>query len=81
MAFPTPVNSAVTDSITQANVGVLGVAPAVAMGELYLATSQALANSAANATKNQQENYIMAGAATAVGVALLNKVAAKIKSA
>lgn len=79
MAFPTSVNSAVTDSITQANVGVLGVAPAVAMGELYLATSQALANSAANATKNQQENYIMADAATAVGVALLNKVAANIK--
>jgi hypothetical protein len=79
MAFPTSVNSAVTDSITQANLGVLGVAPAVAMGELYLATSQALANSAANATKNQQENYIMAGAATAVGVALLNKVAASMK--
>jgi len=78
MAFPTAANSKVTDSITQANLEVLGLAPAIAMGELYVATSQALANSAHNATYNQQQNYIMADAATKTGVALLNKITAQM---
>jgi len=38
MAFPTAVNSQITDSITQANTKVLGDAPAMAMGNLYQAT-------------------------------------------
>ena len=37
------VNSQITDSITQANVQVIGTAPAVAMANLYQATAQALA--------------------------------------
>ena len=41
MAFPTAVNSQITDSITQANTKVLGDAPAIAMGNLYQATAQA----------------------------------------
>ena len=56
MAFPTAVNNQITDSITQANVQVLGDAPAVAMGNLYQATAQALANAAHNATKAQQQS-------------------------
>ncbi|HEV2817988.1 MAG TPA: RebB family R body protein [Allosphingosinicella sp.] len=79
MAFPTPLNSQITDSITQANTELLGMAPAVAMGELYLATSQALANAAHNATMNQQENYTIANAATAVNVAMLNRAAANLE--
>lgn len=35
MAFPTGVNDTITDAVTQANVKVLGDAPAVAMGNLY----------------------------------------------
>ena len=35
MADPTLVNGQVTDSVTQANVKVLGDAPAVAMGTSY----------------------------------------------
>ncbi|MBF0275594.1 MAG: RebB family R body protein, partial [Nitrospinae bacterium] len=54
MAFPTTVNSQITDSVTQANVKVLGDAPAVSTGNLMIATSQALANAAHNATSNQQ---------------------------
>jgi Killing trait len=69
MAFPTSVNSQITDSITQANVEVLGVSPAVAMGHLYQAVAQALANAAHNATAAQQQMYITAQAATAAGVA------------
>ncbi len=46
MAFPTSVNDQITDSVTQANTKVLGDAPAIAMGNLYQATAQALANAA-----------------------------------
>ena len=71
MAFPTHVNSQITDSITQANTQVLGDSPAVAMGNLYQATAQALANAAHNATMAQQQMYVTAQAATTQGVALL----------
>ena len=79
MAFPTAVNSATTDSITQANLGVVGASPAIAMGELYVATSQALATSASNATYAQQKNNDIAQASTNFGVAWLNSLTAKIK--
>ncbi len=46
-------NQQVTDAITQTNVKVLGDAPAIAMGNLYIATSQALENATRNATRNQ----------------------------
>lgn len=71
MAFPTAVNDQITDSITQANVKVLGDAPAVAMGNLYQATAQALANAAHNATNAQQQSYVTSQAATTMGVATL----------
>jgi hypothetical protein len=69
MAFPTSVNDQITDSVTQANVEVLGLAPAVALGNLYQATAQALANAAHNATMAQQQMWVTAQAATAAGVA------------
>ncbi len=71
MAYPTSVNSQITDSVTQSNVQVLGTAPAVAMGNLYQATAQALANAAHNATTAQQQTNVTAQAATTMGVALL----------
>jgi hypothetical protein len=71
MAFPTSVNSQITDSVTQANLQVLATAPAVAMGNLFQATAQALANAAHNATMAQQQLYVTAQAATTMGVALL----------
>ncbi len=71
MAYPTSVNNQITDSVTQANVKVLGDAPAIAMGNLYQATAQALANAAHNATTAQQQTNIMAQAATTMGVAML----------
>ena len=71
MAFPTAVNSQITDSVTQANTKVLGDAPAVAMGNLYQATAQALSNAAHNATTSQQQTNITAQAATTQGVATL----------
>jgi len=71
MAFPTAVNNQITDSVTQANVQVLGSSPAIAMGNLYQATAQALANAAHNATMAQQQMYVTAQAATTMGVSLL----------
>lgn len=71
MAFPKVVNSQITDSVTQANVQVLGVAPAQSMGNLFQATSQALSNAAHNATSAQQQTAVTAQAATTMGVATL----------
>ena len=71
MAFPTSVNDQITDSVTQANTKVLGDAPAVAMGNLFQATAQALSNAAHNATTSQQQTNVTAQAATTMGVATL----------
>jgi hypothetical protein len=71
MAFPTAVNSQITDSVTQVNTKVLGDAPAIAMGNLFMATSQALSNAAHNATQAQQQSYVTTQAATTAGVSTL----------
>jgi hypothetical protein len=71
MAYPTHVNSQITDAVTQANVKALGDAPAMAMGNLYQAAAQALANAAHNATTAQQQNNVLAQAVTARCVQLL----------
>ena len=71
MAFPTSVNDQITDSVTQANVKVLGDAPAVAVSNLYQATAQALSNAAHNVTTALQQTNVTAQAATTQGVALL----------
>ncbi len=71
MAYPTHVNDQITDSVTQANVHVLGDAPAIAMGNLYQGIAQALANAAHNATNAQQQSFVTAQAATTMGVATL----------
>ena len=71
MAFPTSVNDQITDSVTQTNVKTLGDAPAVAMGNLFQASGQALGNSAHNVTTSLQQTNVTAQAATTMGVALL----------
>lgn len=71
MAYPTAVNNQITDAVTQANVKVLGDAPAMAMGNLYQATAQALSNAAHNATAAMQQTNVTAQAATTMGVATL----------
>lgn len=68
MAFPTHVNSQITDSVSQANLKVIGDSPAMAMGNFYVATSQALANAAQNSTANQQQVTVTSQAANTQGV-------------
>jgi hypothetical protein len=74
MAFPTSVNSHITDAITQANVKVLGDAPSIAMSNLFQASAQALSNSAHNAASSQQQSNITAQAATTMGVTTLYSI-------
>jgi hypothetical protein len=71
MAYPTHVNSAVSDSISQVNTKVLGDAPAMAMGNLFVVTGQALSNAAHNATNNQQQSYVTMQSSTTQGVSSL----------
>ena len=54
MAFPTSVNSQITDAVTQSNVKVVGEAPAMALGSLYQTIAQAAGLAAQNAVSNQQ---------------------------
>ena len=72
MAFPTSVNSQITDAVTQANVTVLGDAPAVAVAIVYQSTALALSLAAQNATSAQQQTNILAQAVTAACVAALS---------
>jgi hypothetical protein len=74
MAFPTAINDQITDSVTQANTKVLGDAPAIAMGNLFVATGQALSNAAHNATNNQQQSYVTMQASTTQAVSTLLSV-------
>ncbi|AJK50281.1 RebB family R body protein [Burkholderia plantarii] len=71
MAFPTAVNSQITDSVSQANTEVVGTAPAVAMGNLFVATGQALSNAAHNATNNQNQSYVTMQTSTTQGISTL----------
>ncbi|ALU45412.1 RebB family R body protein [Pseudoalteromonas rubra] len=54
MAFPTAVNSQITDSVSQANTKVLGDTPAVATGNFMMTTNQAQTNAAHQATLSQR---------------------------
>jgi hypothetical protein len=54
MAFPTAVNSQITDAVTQANVQVVGEAPAMAMGTVYQTMAQSISLASQNAVSNQQ---------------------------
>ncbi|MQA41402.1 RebB family R body protein [Rugamonas aquatica] len=71
MAFPTSVNSQITDSVSQVNTSVLGDSPAVALGNLFVATGQALSNAAHNATNAQQQSYVTMQATTTQSVATM----------
>lgn len=74
MAENTAVNSQITDSVTQVNTKVLGDAPAIAMGNLMQATSQALGLAMLNATNAQQQSNMTAQATTTMGVTTLYSI-------
>ena len=68
MAYPTLVNDQITDSVTQANVKVLGDAPAMAMGAIFQSLSHSTGILYENAVGSQQQLAIAAQASTNQGV-------------
>ena len=73
-----PVNEQITDSVTQVNTKAVGETPAMAMGNLLVSTSQALANAAHNATAAQQQAQITMQAATVQGVNSLMSIGSSV---
>ena len=74
MAYPTAVNDQITDAVTQSNVKVIVESAAVALSNLYQATSSALANAIQNATFAQQQSNLIHQATTTQGVNLIYAV-------
>ena len=68
MAIPPPVNGMITDAVTQANVKVLGDAPAMAMAAIYQSLAHSTGILYQNATSTQQQLAIAGQAATNQGV-------------
>ncbi len=68
MALPTPVNGMITDAVTQANMSVLGSAPAMAMGSIYQSSAHSTGLMFQNMVQAQQQTAIAAQAAANMGV-------------
>jgi hypothetical protein len=68
MAIPTAVNGQITDAVTQANVKVVGDAPAMAMGAIFQSLAHSTGILYENATSSQQQLAIASQAATNQGV-------------
>lgn len=68
MALPTAVNDQITDSVTQANVKVLGDAPAMAMGSIFQSLAHSTGILYENAVGAQQQLAIASQASTNHGV-------------
>lgn len=73
-SFPTSVNSQITDSVTQVNTEILGDTPAISLGNLMQATTQALQNAAHNATTGQQNPEITSQEAITQSVGTLYSI-------
>ncbi|MEO5336060.1 MAG: RebB family R body protein [Magnetospirillum sp. WYHS-4] len=68
MAIPTPVNGQISDSVSQANVAVLGNAPAQAMGTVYQSMAHSTSILYENSVMAQKHAAIAAQAATNQGI-------------
>ena len=68
MAYRTPVNSQITDAVTQQNVAVLAAAPAIAMGAIYQSSAHSIGILFQNTTAAQRQASICAQAAANLGV-------------
>ncbi|WP_339630037.1 RebB family R body protein [uncultured Sneathiella sp.] len=71
MANDTPVNSQITDAVTQSNLMVIGGAPAQSMGTVYQMMAQAVGVSMQNADANQHSMNTIDNAIVSQGVAML----------
>ncbi len=71
MAQDTPVNSQITDAVTQSNLTVLGNAPAQSMATAYQMLAQSVGVSMQNAVTNQQSMNTIDSAIVSQGISLL----------
>ncbi len=71
MASDTPVNSQITDAVTQSNLTVLGNAPAQSMATAYQVLAQSVGVSMQNAVANQQNMNTIDSAIVSQGISLL----------
>ncbi|MDF2368996.1 RebB family R body protein [Sneathiella sp.] len=71
MANDTPVNSQITDAVTQSNLTVIGGAPAQSMGTVYQMMAQSVGVSMQNAVSNQQNMNTIDNAIVTQGIAML----------
>ena len=71
MANDTPVNSQITDAVTQSNLPVVGGAPAQSMGTVYQMMAQSVGVSMQNAVSNQQNMNTIDNAIVTQGIAML----------
>lgn len=62
------VNPQITDAVTQSNVQVVADAPAMAMGSVYQSLAHSMGLMFENSVANQQQQNILAQAATTQGV-------------
>lgn len=69
------VNPQITDAVTQANLKVVGEAPALAMGSVYQSMAHSMGILFENAAAAQQQQAVLAQAATNVGVMQLYSAA------
>lgn len=74
MPGDTPVNSQITDSITQSNVGVLGDAPSIAMANAYQVLAQVVGAGMQNAVSHQQGANSVDLAVTTQGINVLYSI-------
>jgi len=74
------VSGQITDSVTQANVKVLGDAPAQAMGSLYQSLAQSTSLAAGNAVTAQQQANVLHQASTTLGLSLLYSIGTAVGS-
>jgi len=84
MAYPTRVNSQITDAVTQTGVSTLAAAPAMAMGAIYQSAAHSIGILFENSTMAQRNAAICGQAATNQGVMQMysmNSMAAAVATA
>jgi hypothetical protein len=80
MANDTPVNSQITDAVTQSNLMVVGGAPAQSMGTVYQMMAQAVGVSMQNAVSNQHSMNTIDNAIVSQGIAMLYSMDTSLES-
>lgn len=63
MPFPTGMNNQESEAVAEISAEVVALSPAIAAGNLYITTSQALGMAAMNAVQAQQQDWMLSRAA------------------